>query len=95
MAVAQCVLNTAVMRDMRPAEVVSERNQYASPSSKEAVTESVREAVRLVFDSGLKVTDEPIRFFYAPEYSRGTWHENNLEFVLTIGGHKFFKEAGT
>lgn len=35
-------------------------------------------------------------FFYAPKYSAGTWHESspNLEYVCTIGGHKFFKLKG-
>lgn len=92
MAVAQCILNTAVIRDMRPDEVVLEPNQYAYPANPDRVTESVREAVRRVFDEGETVTDEPIRFFYAPKYSKGSWHESALEYVLTIGGHRFFKE---
>lgn len=93
MAVAQCILNTAVIRDMRPDEVVLEPNQYADPVSPDRVTDSVREAVRRVFDEGETATDEPIRFFYAPKYSRGSWHESALEYVLTIGGHRFFKEG--
>lgn len=92
MAVAQCILNTAVIRDMRPDEVVLEPNQYADPSTPDKVTESVREAVSRVFDEGETVTDEPIRFFYAPKYSKGRWHESALEYVVTIGGHRFFKE---
>lgn len=81
---------------MRHDEVVLEKNQYASPSDRGAVTESVREAVRLVFDSGLKVTDEPIRFFYASKYSEGRFHNSAAcAFVVEIGGHRFYKEAGT
>lgn len=91
MAVCQCILNTAKARDMRPDEVVQEANQYAAPRP-DRVTDSVREAVRRVFDEGETVTDEPIRFFYAPKYSKGRWHESALEYVLTIGGHRFFKE---
>lgn len=91
MAVCQCILNTAKARDMRPDAVVQEANQYAAPRP-DRVTDSVREAVRRVFDEGETVTDEPIRFFYAPKYSKGSWHESALEYVLTIGGHRFFKE---
>lgn len=93
MAVCQCILNTARARDMRPDAVVQEANQYAAPRP-DRVTDSVREAVSLVFDRGLTVTDEPIRWFYAPRYSAGAWHESALEYVVTIGGHRFFKEVG-
>ena len=90
-AVAQCVLNTAEAENMRPDEVVLQPGQYAPPSSPETVTDSVRQAVAAVFDEGITVTNEPIRFFYAPKYSSGTWHEANLEHVITIQDHKFFK----
>ena len=46
-----------------------------------------------VFIHGEKAFDEPIEYFYS---TRGgfvsDWHENNLEYVATIGNHKFFKE---
>lgn len=90
--VAQCVLNTSLARDMRPDEVVLEAGQYASPTSE--ASEEVKEAVSAVFDDGYKVTEEPIRFFYAPKHSAGTWHESSLEFVLEWKGHKFFKVKG-
>ena len=38
-------------------------------------------------------TDEPIRYFYSTAsgfYS--AWHESSLEYVMTIGNHRFFKE---
>lgn len=94
MAVAQCILNTAEAMDLRPDAVVLAPNQYADPAAREQVTDSVREAVRRVFDDGERVTEEPIRFFYAPRYSAGRWHEAALEYVITIGGHKFFKAPG-
>lgn len=90
-AIAQCVLNTAEAENMRPDEVVLQPNQYASPVSYDYVTDSVRQAVGAVFDYGITITDEPIRFFYAPKYSSGRWHEANLEYVITIEDHKFFK----
>lgn len=92
MAVAQCILNTALAEGIGPVEVVEAPNQYASPAAAEKVTEQTRTAVAAVFDRGLTVTEDPIRWFYAPKYSRGTWHESALEYVLTIGGHRFFKE---
>ena len=94
MAVAQCILTTAEAMELRPDAVVLAPNQYADPAAREQVTDSVREAVRRVFDNGERVTEEPIRFFYAPRYSAGRWHESALEYVITIGGHKFFKLPG-
>lgn len=92
--VAQCVLNTAEARNMRPDEVVMEINsngtrQYAKPNADLAYM--VEDAVSAVFDDGYEVTSEPVRFFYAPKYCTSSWHENNLEFVLAEGGHRFFK----
>lgn len=94
-AVAQCIYNTAIYKEMSPADVVSVPGQYASPS-KEAANDNVKKAVSQVFDSEEFYVEEPIMFFYAPKYSAGTWHETspNLEYVCTIGGHKFFKLKG-
>lgn len=88
--VAQCILNTAEAMDLRPDEVVLAPNQYASPS--EEASQEVKEAVSAVFDNGDMVTDEPIRWFYAPKYVYSAWHESK-EFVLEHGGHRFFKEG--
>lgn len=91
MAVAQCILNTAEATGKRPDAVVLEPGQYAPPASASIVTDSIRQAVSAVFDHGQTVTSEPIRYFYAPKYSKGRWHESALQHVITIGGHKFFK----
>jgi hypothetical protein len=56
------------------------------------VNDSVREACERVFINGESAVDEPIRYFYSIRnggYS--SWHENKLEYVITIGNHKFFK----
>lgn len=93
LAVAQCIFNTAEARNMTPEEVVKEANQYASPVSLDLVTESVRNACCDVFVLGNFLTDEPIRFFYSTRNGFvSKWHENNLEYVMTISNHKFFKE---
>lgn len=89
MAVAQCILNTAEATGMRPDAVVLAPGQYAKPAS--SASASVKAAVSAVFDHGQTVTPEPIRYFYAPKYSKGRWHESALKYVITIGGHKFFK----
>lgn len=90
--VAQCILNTAEAQGIRPDEVVLAPNQYAEPA--EYASEMVSDAVSAVFDDGDMVTDEPIRWFYAPKYVTSKWHESK-EFVLEHGGHRFFKEANT
>ena len=91
--VAECILNTAEARDMRPDAVVLETEparQYAEPDYENR--HLVAEAVSAVFDDGYTVTDEPIRYFYAPKYTTSSWHERSLTFVLEHGGHRFFKE---
>lgn len=90
--VAQCILNTAEAQGIRPDEVVLAPGQYAAPT--EYASEMVMDAVSAVFDRGDMVTDEPIRWFYAPRYVTSQWHESK-EFVLEYGGHRFFKEANT
>lgn len=92
MAVAQCILNTAWEQSMTPEEVVKEKNQYASPVTNLEHIELVRDACDAVFFEGDGATEEPIRFFYSTEGGFvSKWHENNLEFVMQIGNHKFFK----
>lgn len=93
--VAQCILNTAEATGKRPDAVVLERDprQYADPA--DAASEEVIAAVEAVFIDGYQVTEEPIRFFYAPARCTSSWHENSLEYVGTWGGHRFFKVMGT
>ena len=87
--VAQCILNTAEEKGIRPDEVVLAPGQYASPAAE--VSEAVKKAVTAVFVEGYQVTEEPIQFFYAPDRCESKWHETALEFVLEYGGHRFFK----
>lgn len=88
--VAQCILNTAEATGKRPDEVVLEPRQYAKPAAE--ANEEVKAAVRAVFLDGYQVTEEPVRYFYAPAHCTSEWHETALEYVLTHGGHRFFKE---
>ena len=98
LAVAQCIRETSEIAMMTPEEVVKQVNpngtrQYAQPVDISVVTDSVRDACCDVFVHGISATDEPIRYFYSTTsgfYS--AWHENSLEYVTTIGNHRFFKE---
>ena len=98
LAVAQCIRETSECTMMTPEEVVKQINpngtrQYAQPVDISVVTDSVRDACCDVFVHGISATDEPIRYFYSTAsgfYS--AWHENSLEYVTTIGNHRFFKE---
>ena len=97
LAVAQCIRETSECTTMTPEEVVKQVNhngtrQYAQPVDLAVVTDSVRDACCDVFVHGISATDEPIRYFYSTVggfYS--AWHENSLEYVMTIGNHRFFK----
>lgn len=87
--VAQCILNTAEAKGRRPDEIVLEPGQYTTPAA--AASEEAKQAVAAVFLDGYQVTEEPVRYFYAPAYCVSTWHETALDFVLEYGGHRFFK----
>ena len=97
LAVAQCIRETSERTMMTPEEVVKQINkngtrQYAQPVDISVVTDSIRDACYDVFVHGISATDEPIRYFYSTAsgfYS--AWHENSLEYVMTIGNHRFFK----
>ena len=92
-AVAQCILETSQKTLLTPEEVVKMKNRYASPCETQEEKDLVMDACIDVFIHGEKIFDEPIEYFYS---TRGGfvsgWHENNLEYVATIGNHKFFKE---
>lgn len=92
-AVAQCILETSKKTLLNPEEVVKMKNRYASPCKTQEEKDLVMDACIDVFIHGEKAFDEPIEYFYS---TRGgfvsDWHENNLEYVATIGNHKFFKE---
>lgn len=88
-AVAQCVLQVCEDEGIRPAEVFT---RYGYSSRRPDPSWESLEAVQAVFDFGQVATSEPIKYFYAPALVSGEWHETQV-YVLTINGHKFFKEA--
>ena len=92
-AVAQCILETSEKRMMTPEEVVKMKNRYASPCETQEGKDLVMDACIDVFIHGEKALDEPIEYFYSTCGGFvSDWHEKNLEYVATIGNHKFFKE---
>ncbi len=90
MAVSQCILNACEKTGKRPAEIVEE---YGYTDRRVEPNAETREAVAAVFDAGETVTDAEILFFYAPVLVSSEWHESQT-YVCTIGGHRFFEEAG-
>ena len=88
-AVAQCILNACERENMRPDEIVV---KYQYTDKRPEPTDKVKAAVSAVFDYGETVTDREILYFYAPGLCESEWHETQ-EYVMTVGGHRFFEEA--
>ena len=94
LAVAQCIRNSAERKMLTPEEVVKLPNRYTDPCTYASDIELVRDACCDVFVHGVSATDEPIEYFYSTVGGFvSEWHENNLEFVMEIGNHRFFKEV--
>lgn len=87
-AVAQCILQTCEDEGLSPSEALV---RYSYSKRRPRPTEEALEAVEDVFDFGHVATSEPIKYFYAPALCESNWHESQV-YVLTINGHKFFKE---
>ena len=86
--VAQCLLNACLKDDLQPSEV---RTKYQYSGWKDNPTDSVKNAVSVVFDDGYKIVDEFILYFYAPKLITSNWHESQ-NFIIEVGGHRFFTE---
>ena len=88
-AVAQCILQASEDDGIRPDVVLT---KYSYAKSRPYPSAEALEAVQAVFDFGHVATHEPIKYFYAPARVQSDWHETQV-YVMTINGHKFFKEA--
>jgi len=86
-AVALCIRNYCELFDMRP-EYVFRSVSYADP--RDYATDEVKQAVSAVFDTGFRVTEEPILYFYdtAGGYV-SKWHESQT-FIIEIDSHRYF-----
>lgn len=90
LAVAQCILNACEREGKRPDEIVVD---YQYTDKRPDPSDEVKAAVSAVFDYGEEVTDREILYFYAPALCESEWHEAQ-EYVMTVGGHRFFEEVG-
>ena len=88
MLVAQCILNAAEKTATAPSEAIA---TYQYTKARPEPTQSVRDAVKAVFDDGQTITDELVMFFYNPARVTSTWHESQI-FITEVGGHRFFAE---
>jgi len=85
-AVAQTILDRAVLWDMTPVEVISQNSQYADMYPGEG-SQSVKDAVAAVFDQGHRAFEDPVTHFHSG--SEPYWAEVKTS-RGQIGGHKFY-----
>ena len=89
-AVAQTIYIAMKIEDCRLNGVISRYDGYRDRSViEDHVWQECQEAIEQIFDRGEMAVDEPIEFFYAPQYCTSDWHES-LKYVTTIGGCRFF-----
>ena len=89
-AVAQTIYIAMKIEECRLNGVISRYDGYRDRSViEDRVWQECQEAIAQIFDRGEMAVDEPIEFFYAPQYCTSDWHES-LKYVTTIGGCRFF-----
>lgn len=89
-AVAQTIYIAMKIEGCRLNGVISRYDGYRDRSViEDRVWQECQEAIAQIFDRGEMAVDEPIEFFYAPQYCTSDWHES-LKYVTTIGGCRFF-----
>lgn len=89
-AVAQTIYIAMKIEGCRLNGVISRYDGYRDRSViEDHVWQECQEAIAQIFDRGEMAVDEPIEFFYAPQYCTSDWHES-LKYVTTIGGCRFF-----
>jgi spore germination cell wall hydrolase CwlJ-like protein len=84
--VAFCILNACKKDGLQPSEV---RRIYKYSGWNNKPNQSVKKAVRQVFDDGYKPVNDTPLYFYAPKHCNSAWHETQ-RYICTVGGHKFF-----
>jgi hypothetical protein len=85
-AVAQCTLDAAQKDGIAPVEVLTE---YKYTKARKEPTQSVREAVRAVYDRGERAVEQEIYYFANPRYCDMTFHKTR-PLVAVIGNHNFY-----
>jgi spore germination cell wall hydrolase CwlJ-like protein len=85
-AVAQCTLDAAQKDGIAPVEVLTE---YKYTKARKAPSQSVREAMRAVYDRGERAIEQKIFYFANPRYCDMTFHKTR-PLVAVIGNHNFY-----
>ena len=85
-AIAQCIKNARDINNWSIKETIS----LLYGAGRDEWTEEVTEIVHEVFWNGLKITDEPIEFYYAEDLCYSEWHETQ-DYCFTILNTRFFK----
>lgn len=89
MAVAQCILDTAIHDGITPEQVVKRQGQYADPLPQGYEGgELVNECCLRVFACGERAVADDIEFFCTVGCN-SAWHHSQ-RYVTTIGGHEFY-----
>lgn len=90
--VAQTLRDHMVYHGYTSVETLRKELKY-SGSIKKQPNEDVKKAVAFIFDEGGIAAQHKLYYFYAPKYSKGSWH-NTQQFILEYGGHRFFCKWG-
>lgn len=88
MAICQCILQACEDDEIRPAEAAE---RYLYSTRRPEPTDEALLAVTYVFDFGIVVTTEPIKYFYNPDMVDSAFHESQ-RYILTINKHRFYAE---
>jgi len=94
-AVAQVILNRLKAPNFPDTIKYVVRLEFAKPY-KGKVSESVKRAVRDVFDKGVQIISPQILYFMNPAKASkhgAAWIRANGTHVMTIGNHEFYMEA--
>lgn len=86
--VAQCIRDMYLLGNYDSIEAVR-RNCGYSGSLKFEPNQDVLDAVSFIFDEGGYAVKHRILYFYAPRYSKGSFHETQ-NLVINYKDHKFF-----
>lgn len=90
LAVAQCIYDRAIKYGDSVHEVIYAKNAFADPSYRYNPTSTVKKAVSHVFDDGIRLTVEPLLYFYATRSANpGAFHETQRCLVET-SMHRYF-----
>lgn len=87
--VALCILNGAESDGLRPSELFARGDFWLTHDVEP--TETTKQAVSDVFDSGIFPTPEPVRYYYNPKFCKSDMHESFC-YVLTCCDCRFFKD---